>query len=239
MYASYGNPNMNIQKGAIQSLVQKALLSTGAGNGAAGPLVPQHLEKLITNTIVRLAPEIAVITPKYDAQTYHEFNRLTALPTPGGMMGEGAVTPTLRSTYQRTGRILKVIRRKGAVTNFLQDASKNYIDASAVEMENHVQAHVYDLVTLLMWGNDNADGFTFPGLDVLIQTNRIVQAVGGVVPTDLSFLDDMIDRNLIKQGAAHRKVFLMSPQMLSKVSRLLTNVRKSRRSPLVPLRPSP
>jgi hypothetical protein len=92
-------------------------------------------------------------------------------------------------------------------------------------MENHVQAHVYDLVTLLMWGNDNADGFTFPGLDILIQTNRTIQAVGGVVPTDLSFLDDMIDRNLVKQGAAHHKVFLMSPQMLSKVSRLLTNVR--------------
>jgi hypothetical protein len=216
---------MQIQKGAIQSLVQKALLTSGAGNGAAGPLVPQHLEKLITNTIVRLAPEIALITPKYDAQTYHEFNRLTALPAAAGQMGEGAVTPTLRSTYVRTGRILKVIRRKGAVTNFLQDASKNYVDASAIEMENHVQAHVYDLVTLLMWGNDNADALTFPGLDLLIQSNRTVNVIGGIVPTDLAFLDDMIDKNLLRQGAAHRKAFIMSPQMLSKISRMLTNVR--------------
>ena len=49
------------------------------------------------------------------------------------------------------------LRRKGAVTNFLQDASKNYVDAAAVEMENHVQSHVYDMVTLIMYGNDNAD----------------------------------------------------------------------------------
>ena len=223
MYNGYQNGNYNYERGAVKSLVQKALLTaqTSVGEG----LIPQHLEKLITNTIVRLAPEIALITPAFDSQKYHEFNRLTSLPTPGGMMGESAVTPTLRSTYARTGRILKVIRRKGSVTNFLQDASKNYIDAAAIEMENHVQAHVYDLVTLLQYGNDVADPQQFPGLDTLIATNRVNQSVGGVVPGDLSFLDDMIDQSLIRQGASHRRAFLMSPQMLSKVSRLLTNVR--------------
>jgi hypothetical protein len=34
----------------------------------------------------------------------------------------------------------------------------------------------------------------------------------------------MIDTNLEKQGGAHKKVFIMSPQMQSTVSRLLTNV---------------
>jgi len=223
VYNGYMSPNYNYERGAVKSTVQKAML-TGQTNVAEG-LFPQHLEKLITNTIVRLAPEIALITPAFDSQKYHEFNRLTSLPTPGGMMGESAVTPTYRSTYQRTGRILKIVRRKGAVTNFLQDASKNYIDAAAIEMENHVQAHVYDLVTLLQYGNDQADGYQFPGLDSLIQTNRVQQVVGGVVPGDLSFMDDMIDQSLIRQGASHRRCFVMSPQMLSKVSRLLTNVR--------------
>lgn len=208
-----------------RSLVQKAMLTAATGVGEA--LVPQHLEKVITSTIVRLAPEIAVIIPRYDAQKYHEFNRLTALPGQGGAMGEGAVTPTLNSTYARAGRNLKVIRRKGAVTNFLQDSSKNYIDAAAVEMENHLQAHVYDLVAYNTWGNDGASPYSPPGLDQLIQTNRVQ---GGsfatpLVPTDLSILDDMIDKNTIKQGLNHKKVFTMSPQMLSKYSRLLTNVR--------------
>jgi len=222
-YAGFQNPNYGYERGAVKSLVQKALL-TSATNVGEG-LIPQHLEKLITNTIVRLAPEIALISAQFDPQKYHEFNRLTALPSPGGMIGEAGVTPTNRSTYQRTGRILKVLRRKGAVTNFLQDASKNYLDAAAIEMENHIQAHVYDLVTLLLYGNDNADGFSFPGLDTLIATNRVNSAYQGVVPTDLSFLDNMIDANLVRQGGAHRRAMIMSPQMLSKVSRLLTNVR--------------
>jgi hypothetical protein len=223
MLGGYNNPNQQYQRGAVKNLVQKALLTaqTNVGEG----LIPQHLEKLITNTIVRLAPEIAVISPQYDAQKYHEFNRLTALPAGGGMIGESGTTPTLRSTYQRTGRILKVLRRKGAVTNFLQDASKNYVDAASVEMENHVQAHVYDMVTEIMYGNDNADALMWPGLDTFIATNRQNEVRGGVVPGDLSFLDNMIDANIQRQGASHRRVFIMSPQMLSKVSRLLTNVR--------------
>jgi hypothetical protein len=207
-----------------RSLVQKAMLTAATGVGEA--LVPQHLEKVITSTIVRLAPEIAVIVPRFDAQKLHEFNRLTALPTPMGMMGEGAVTPTYNSTYARASRQLKVIRRKGAVTNFLQDSSKNYIDAAAVEMENHLQAHVYDLVAMNTWGNDGA-GFSAPGLDELIASNRVQGGTFAtpLIPTDLSLLDDAIDRNIIRQGINHKKVFLMSPQMLSKYSRLLTNVR--------------
>lgn len=206
-----------------RSLVQKAMLTaqTNVGEG----LIPQHLEKVITNLMVALSPEIAVITPRYDAQKYHEFNRLTALPAPGGAMGEAAVTPTNNSTYQRTGRYMKVVRRKGAVTNFLQDASKNYIDAASIEMENNVQAHVYDLVAYLLYGNDGANPYSFPGLDILTATNRINQVAAGLVPVDLSVLDDLIDRNTTKQGMNHRKCFVMSPQMLSKFSRLLTNVR--------------
>lgn len=216
-----------------RSLVQKALLTSATNVGEA--LIPQHLEKVITSLIVRLAPEIAVIVPRFDNQKLHEFNRLTALPAPGGAMGEGAVTPTFNSTYARASRQLKVIRRKGAVTNFLQDSSKNYIDAAAVEMENHVQAHVYDLVTYILYGNDGASPYSPPGLDEVIATNRVqgttvgtaanAAFTGGFVPLDLSFLDDMIDRNTVRQGLNHKKVFVMSPQLLSKVSRLLTNVR--------------
>lgn len=223
MYGSVQNANYNYQKGAIKSLVQKALLTSDANVGAG--LIPQHLEKLITNTIVRLVPELAVIDPQYDSQKYHEFNRLTALPGGQGAIGEAGTTPTGRSTYVRTGRNLKVTRRKGAVTNFIQDASKNYIDALSVEMENHVQAHGYDLAFQLVHGNDQADPYTFPGIDYFITTNRSAGTLGGTVPTDLSILDAMIDANIRRQGANHRRAFLMSPEMLSKFSRLLTNVR--------------
>ena len=222
MMNGINNPNLSYQQGAISSLVQKALTSV-AGSGQA--LTPQHLEKLITTTIVRLVPEIAVLDPQFDAQRYHEFNRLTALPSGQGAIGESAVTPTYQSTYERTGRVLKVTRAKGAVSNFLMDASKGYVDALSIEMENHVQAHAYNLVFQLHYGNDQADPYMFPGLDTFIQTNRYAGTKGGTVPTDLSDLDNMIDINLSLQGANHRKAFLMTPHMLSKYSRLLTNVR--------------
>ena len=231
MFQGNQNPNQSYQQGAISSLVQKALTTA---TGSAQALTPQHLEKLITTTIVRLLPEIAVIDPTFDAQRYHEFNRLTSLPTGQGAIGESAVTPTSQSTYERTGRVLKVTRAKGAVSNFLMDASKGYVDALSIEMENHVQAHAYNLVFQIHYGNDQADPYMFPGLDTFIQTNRNSTAIsgvrGGTVPTDLSFLDDMIDINKSYQGANHKKAFMMTPAMLSKVSRLLTNVRLNQNS---------
>lgn len=205
-----------------KSLIQKALTSaTNVGEA----LIPEHLEEVITNTIVRLSPEIAMVTPRFDPQKFHEFNRLTALPAAGGAMGEGATTPTRNSTYARVSAQLKVIRRKGSVTNFLQDSAANYVDAAAAEMESHLTAHVYDMIIYMLFGNKVANSYAFDGLDFFIQTNRTNEAQGGVVPTTLAFLDTMIDANMDKQGAAHRKAFVMSPQMVSKISSLLTNVR--------------
>lgn len=225
-YALIGQ--FNGMKGERQSLIRKALdSSVGATTVAVSPLISQKLEKIITNTIVRLAPELAVVEPEYDPQKLHEYNQLTALPAAGGFMGEGATTPTRNASYSRKSVELKVLRRKGAVTNFLQDASKNYIDAAAAEMENHLQAHVYDMIAGFGYGNKAANQYAYDGLDTLIRTNRIAGTRGGTVPTSLSFLDDMIDANLEKQGGQHKKVFLMSPKMQSLVSRLLTNVRLS------------
>lgn len=205
-----------------KTLIQKALTSQ-AGSGEA--LIPQKLEKIITNTVVRLSPEMAVIQPEFDNQKLHEFNRLTALPRAGGFMGEGAVTPTSQGSYERASVEMKILRRKGAVTNFLQDSSKKYIDASTAEMENHLQAHVYDIINALKFGNAGSNKYSFDGLDKIIKTNRRNEARGGTVPTDLAFLDDMIDANIRKNGAGHSKVLMMSPEMQSLVSRLLTNVR--------------
>lgn len=206
-----------------KSLIAKALTSATSVGEA---LIPEHLEKIITNTMVRLSPELAIITPRFDNQKSHSFNRLTSLPAPGGAMGEAAVTPTRNATYERTHVDMKVIRRKGAVTNFLQDTSAKYIDASSAEMENHLLAHAFDLATGLIWGNAAANVYEFSGLDTYITTNRLNNtALEGTTITDLHFLDTMIDKNTRKQGKPHRKCFLMSPEMLSKVSQLLTNVR--------------
>ena len=166
-----------------------------------------------------------MIESVFDNQKVHEFNRITTLPRQGGAQGESAVTPTRNATYIRATTSLKVIRRKGAVTGFLQDASSKQLDALAAEMENHLLAHVYDLDYYTLWGNELGNVFEYGGWDRFISSFRQTRATGQQVPSDLRFLDDLIDNNSRKQGSKHRKAFLMSPEMLSFVSRLLTNVR--------------
>jgi hypothetical protein len=215
--------------GENKSLIQKALTSA---SGVGEALVPQHLEQVITNALPRLSPTLAMITSKFDNQKYHEFNRLTALPGVGGAMGEGATTPTFQPTFQRTGVYMKVVRRKGSTTDFLQDASKKNIDAAATNIEANLLAHVYDLENYLLYGNAGSNPYEFSGLDTFIQSNRINKTVGGVVPTTLKDLDDLIDMNLDYQGSAHNKAIYMSPYMLSKFSQLLTNVRLTVSNPM-------
>lgn len=183
-----------------------------------------------------MSPELAMIESKQSASKTHEFDRLTAKPARGGAMGENATTPVTQSTTERASVVAKVIRRKGAVTNFLLDSSRKFINTAAWEMENHLQAHVFDLIYYILYGNAHikslynsvfgqAATYEFSGLDKFISTNRTNEALGGVVPTNLSFLDSMIDSSNRKGGARHRRAFGMSPEMLSKVSQLLTNVR--------------
>ena len=207
-----------------QSLIQKAL-TTATGVGAA--LIPENLEKLITDTLIRLSPELAMALMKKISGKTHEFNRLIQRPSRGGAMGENATTPITNSKTVRDSVELKIIRRKGKVTNFMIDTSEEYIDAAAYEMENHIQAHVLDLIYYLIWGNANANAYEFSGLEQFIASRHVAfsAAEGGAVPTTLAFLDDMIDWSNRRGGARHTRTFLMSPEMLSKVSSLLTNVR--------------
>lgn len=216
-----------------KSLIQKALTSaTGVGEA----LIPENLERIVTDTVIRMSPELALIDAKKISGKVHEFNRLTEKPNRGGAMGENATTPITNSKTGRESVTLKIVRRKGKITNFLKDTSEGYIDAASFEMENHLQAHVLDLIYYLLYGNENAwdyktgtgrnqSGYEFSGLDQFVSTNRINESLGGVVPTNLKFLDNMIDASNRKGGARHRRVFGMSPEMLSLVSNLLTNVR--------------
>lgn len=205
-------------------LIAKALTSaTGVGEA----LIPENLEQLITDTIIRLSPELALIVQKKISGKKHEFNQLTQKPGRGGAIGENGTTPVTSSKTVRQEVTLKIIRRKGKVTNFLTDTSEDYIDAPAFEFENHLQSHVLDLIYYIIWGNVNANTYEFSGLEQFITSNRVAfsASAAGAVPTDLSFLDDAIDASNREGGARHTRAILCSPEMLSKISQLLTNVR--------------
>jgi hypothetical protein len=206
-----------------ETLIKKALTSaTGVGEA----LIEQNLEREITNTIIRLSPELALVMAKKISGKLHEFNRLTSLPRTGGAMGEAGATTVSNSTTARSNVTLKVIRRKGEITNFLQDTSETFIDSAAYETENLLQQHVYDLINYILYGNESANVYEYSGLDYYISTNRLPATDReGDALTSLATLDSMIDKSNRAGGGKHRRAFIMSPEMLSKVSQLLTNVR--------------
>jgi len=123
---------------------------------------------------------------------------------------------------------LKVLKRKGSVTGFLRASAKKNYDSVEVEIENHLQAFGNDLANYILYGNKDADEYTFDGLDKFISSNRTNEAVGGAVPTNLSALDNLIDYSNRKKGSPHRRAFVMSPEMLTKFSSLYTQVRDNR-----------
>ena len=181
-----------------------------------------------------------MVTGKKIAGKLHEFNRVTERPQRGGAQGESSTSPVTNSKSVRDSVTLKVVKRKGQVTYFLADTSEEFIDVAAFEMEQHLQAHVLDLIYYILYGNAQSEvyiagtrtaitatktGVEFDGLDRMIATNRTNLSSRSAVPSSLSFLDDMIDASNRKGGARHVRAFGMSPEMLSKVSRLLTNVR--------------
>lgn len=210
--------------GEKASLIQKSLSSdTDVGEA----LIPEKLEEIITNTAVRLVPELQLPTLQFDNQKVHSFNRLISIPGAGSAMGEGAVTPTRNSTTKRATVTLKIMRRKGSVTGFLIEASAKYQDAVSYETETHVQAFGNDLRTYMIWGNASADEYSFDGIDRFIATNRTILTTGKV-QTNLKVLDDLIDKSNRKQGNTHKRIFLISPELNSQLTRQYTNVRDNR-----------
>lgn len=205
-------------------LIRKALTSA-TGSGEA--LIPQFLEKLITNTVIRLTPEFTFIKPQFGAQKLHEFNKITSLGTGYKSMGEVAVTPTVNSSYTRSNVTLKVTRSKGLVSDFEQEASANFVDALATEIEQQIRAQVYALNFLNMYGNSTANAYAYDGWDNYITTNRSNAGFSSgapTVPTSLKPWDDMIDASNRRGGAMHDRAFIMSPEMTSLMSRLTTNI---------------
>jgi hypothetical protein len=205
----------------MNQLLRKAL-TTDTNVGEA--LIPQSLERIITNTVIELAPQFGLLRTKGIKGKKHEFNRLNTLPSEYGAMGESGVTPTSSSAYSRENVTLKEIRRKGAVTDFESDASEEYIDAYAQEIEAVAYKHALDMNYFTLWGNADANTYEFSGLDRLItgdsRLNEGFSSGAPTVPTSLSFLDSMIDRAMERGGSNLEFAFYCTPRMKSKITTL-------------------
>lgn len=210
-----------------KQMIRKAFTSA-TGSGEA--LIPEHLERVVTNIIVRLVPELAIPVYKYDRQKNHEFNRVTALPAAGSAMGESSVTPIRSPSTTRASVEMKIFKRKASITGFLQDTTEGEYNAVDIDLETQLQAFGSDLVSYMLYGNAGADQYQFNGLDYMIATSRTNTAYGGDVPANMNFLHNMITASNRRGGNKHRRAFIMSPEMLQFASSLWTNVRDQRQA---------
>ena len=208
----YGKPR--------NSLIQKALTSA-TGSGEA--LIREQLEKIITNTAVRLSPLIQMLDVKYKKGKFSEFNRLNSLPSPGSAMGESATTPERSAAYGRISIQKKIMRRKAGVTDFLSDTADDDFDAIGQEIEHQIRAKAYDLEHYCMYGNGVSNVYEHDGFEAMVSTQYTDQNA----VLSVSMLNDMLDATRRRQNAEHRLGFLMSPELNSKLSELQTNVRIS------------
>lgn len=206
-------------------LIRKAL-TTAAGVGEG--LIPENLEQVITNQVLRLVPELQMPVIRNMAGKFHDYNRLISIPPAGSAMGEASITPIQNSNTVRDFEQLKVMKRKGAVTGFMQDTAREYINPITYEMQTHLQSFGYDMRTYMLYGNSGADPYSFNGIEKRISTDRRTLTGLDKVQTNLALMDSMVDNNADFQGNDHRRVFLMSPKMLSATSRLWTTIRDSR-----------
>ena len=208
-----------------KGLLQKALTSA-VGSGDA--LIREWWEDQITNLIIHLQPEFAMIDAlSIESKTYN-YRRLITQGTGGGAMGESAVTPIVDDVWAEVDLAMKIIRRRLQVTGFMQASARQDYDAMALQIEQGVRGHVQQMMYYIHRGNANfGDALEHDGLDKMIKTNRFNSFSGGLptIPTNLDFVDNLIDAGNIEGATAHRKMLIMSPQMLSRISTLLTNVR--------------
>jgi hypothetical protein len=226
--------NIITQYNSLQSRINKTLTSaTGVGEA----LIPQHLEKNMTDLVIKLSPEMAIVMANAEQMPTkkHEFNRVTSEPDSGGAMGESAITNTTSSAVDRDFYQMKVIRRKGSVTGFLKATAKNYIEPVGWQIQRHIKAQVWDIVYYLIHGNDG-NPYEFSGLDRFITKNRFNLTRGGEVPTNLDMLNTAITKFTRYGGQGHVATFDMSPELLAKFASLITTIRDNRDSSSFQLR---
>lgn len=138
----------------------------------------------------------------------------------------------LSSGFSRETVQLKILRIAGGVSGFQQTVSSKFINALQSEISGAVEGFSEALEWALVHGNKN-DAYQFDGLEALMLADatakKSIATGGNFLDVDgviaLSNLDTMIDATSgYRDAVRDKKAFLMTPQMISKVSGLQTRV---------------
>jgi len=221
--------------------LRKALATTGSGQY----LVPEDLEPAIRDYLWYLSPLTERIQAVRADGHLHKVARRTAVNR-GWFEGESTDPSYSQSTYDQRQVQIKILRTSGKITDFMQSASRTFVDAAAEEIDAAVMAladifeyaAMYGVSTDLTTYDITGDAYQYTGLygwlieDALTDNVRDANSHGAAGATvTLSMLDQMYAQTVGKYRNFMRDpyIWLMSQDMNDKVSGLQTRV--TRESP--------
>jgi len=215
-----------------KSELKKALTASSASGTA---LIPEDLEPMIRANLLELSPLTRMVPVVRADGNIHRVVRRTANNTGAWFEGEMTDAGYNQSTYARRSVEVKILRTHGQASDFAVSAARSFTDVMADEIESATEglADLFEFSTI--WGHSDdlsftGDAYQYTGLYGWLlndsPTNNVVDADGTIT---LSDLDDLLDVTMHKYRNVRdmQWLFLMSPQMNSKVTGLQTLIRRA------------
>lgn len=215
-----------------KSELKKALTASSASGTA---LIPEDLEPMIRANLLELSPLTSMVPVVRADGNIHRVVRRTAHNAGAWFEGEMTDASYNQSTYARRSVEMKILRTHGQASDFQVSAARSFTDVMADEIESATEglADLFEYSTIWGHGDDlsfTGDAYQYTGLYGWLlndsPTDNVIDADGTIT---LSDLDDLLDvtKNKYRNVRDMQYLFLMSPQMNSKVTGLQTLIRRA------------
>jgi len=217
---------------SYKSELKKALTASSSSGTA---LIAEDLEPIIRANLLELSPLTRMIPVVRADGNIHRVVRRTAHNTGAWFEGEMTDASYNQSTYARRSVEVKILRTHGQASDFMVSASRSFTDVMVDEIESATEglADLFEYSTVWGQGDDlsmTGDAYQYSGVYAWIledaASDNVIDANGTITLTDL---DDLLDVTMNKYRNVRdmQWLFLMSPQMNSKVTGLQTLIRRA------------
>jgi len=217
-----------------KSELKKALTASSASGTA---LIPEDLEPIIRANLLELSPLTALVPLVRADGNIHRVVRRTAHNSTAWFEGEMTDASYSQSTYGRRSVEVKILRTHGQASDFMVSAARSFTDVMADEIESATEglADLFEFSTI--WGVSDdltaittGDAYQYSGVYGWILEDAAATNVVDIDGTvTLTAMDNLLDITMNKYRNVRdmQWLWLMSPQMNSKVTGLQTLIRRA------------
>ncbi|MBE0302185.1 hypothetical protein Lepto782_23480 (plasmid) [Leptospira interrogans serovar Canicola] len=215
---------------AVQQIVKSAQ-GTGASDNPS--LIAPAFSKKLTNMIQYMNPISQLLTASpfkaegIPGSTKYVYPKLTSLRNPGSFGGEMSDGQIRASKFENEEVLIKAKKSRFRVWDLGKKASEDYVDLAIRQWSAEAEAISIDFALGILYDNpilgnpaDRTIGAWEDSLDVSIQANRIDRSNSGnpMLPNKIDIFQDVNTRSKRNGGEGHRRVWVMSPEMVNYLS---------------------